>query len=110
MAAAHCGECHTPRNLLGGLKNSVAFSGDPHGPDNQKTPNITPDSATGIGKWSLDDVVTLLRDGQTPDMDFVGSGMGEVVKGLGRLRPEDLKAIAVYLKSQPPVSTPRKGS
>jgi mono/diheme cytochrome c family protein len=109
-AVAHCPECHTPRNFLGGLKNSVAYSGDPHGPDNQKTPNITSDPATGIGKWSIEDIVTLLKDGQTPDMDFVGSGMAEVVKGLEKLRPEDLKAIALYLKSQPPVSTPKKGS
>ncbi len=108
-AVVHCGECHTPRNLLGGLKQSQAFAGNPEGPDGQKAPNITPDPQTGIGKWNVEDIVALLKDGITPTGDVVGSGMGEVVRGTGKLTDEDLKAIAAYLKSLPPVSTPKKG-
>ncbi|MBV9522339.1 MAG: c-type cytochrome [Alphaproteobacteria bacterium] len=108
-AVAHCGECHTPRNFLGGLKTSRALAGNPEGPDGQKAPNITPDMETGIGKWSTDDIVTLLKDGITPSGDVVGSGMGEVVRGTGKLSDADLKAIAAYLKSLPPVASPKKG-
>jgi mono/diheme cytochrome c family protein len=107
-AVAHCGECHTPRNFLGGLRRSRAYSGDPAGPDGQKTPNITPDPETGIGKWSLDDIATLLKTGQTPDFDFVGSGMAEAVKGLAALSDADRRAIAVYVKSLPPVRAAKK--
>ncbi len=100
-AVAHCGECHSPRNWLGAVDRNRAYAGNPTGPDGQKAPNITPDPATGIGKWSLDDIETLLKTGQTPDYDYVGSGMGEVVRGTAELSDDDRQAIAVYLKSLP---------
>jgi mono/diheme cytochrome c family protein len=106
-AVAHCGECHTPRNLLGGLEPSRAYSGNPAGPDNLKAPNITPDPETGIGKWSIKDITELLKTGQLPDFDFVGSAMGEVVKGTGKLTDADREAIAVYVKSLPAIVTPK---
>ncbi len=108
QAVAHCGECHTPRNIVGALRESRAFSGNPEGPDGQKAPNITSDPETGIGKWSIEDIVTLLDSGQTPEFDFVGSGMGEVVKGTAKLTDEDRRAIAVYIKSLPPIHTAKK--
>jgi mono/diheme cytochrome c family protein len=102
-AVVHCQECHTPRNLLGGLKRSAAYSGNPEGPDGQKAPNITSDAETGIGKWRLEDVATLLETGQLPDFDYVGSGMGEVVKGTAALSAADRRAIALYVKSLPAI-------
>jgi mono/diheme cytochrome c family protein len=102
-AVAHCGECHTPRNFLGAMKMSLAYSGNPQGPDNQRAPNITPDPEKGIGKWSLEDIETVLKTGQLPYFDTVGSGMAEVVKGTSQLTDEDRHAIAVYLKSLKPV-------
>lgn len=107
-AVAHCEECHTPRNVLGALDHRRAYAGNPKGPDGQKAPNITSDAETGIGKWSLEDVTDLLKTGQTPDMDFVGSGMAEVVKGTGLLSDADRHAIAVYIKSLPPIRTEKK--
>lgn len=101
-AVAHCQECHTPRNFLGGLERGAAYAGNPHGPDNQKAPNITADPQTGIGKWSVGDIETVLKTGITPDFDTVGSGMGEVVKGTAKLTDADRHAIAVYIKSLPP--------
>lgn len=107
-AVVHCEECHTPRNFLGGLKRRQAFAGNPQGPDGQKAPNITADAETGIGKWTIEDITTLLKTGQTPDFDFVGSGMAEVVKGTAALSDEDRRAIAVYVKSLPSIRTERK--
>ena len=107
-AVAHCGECHTPRNFLGGLKPSQAYSGNPQGPDGLKVPNITGDNETGIGKWSVEDVATVLKTGQTPDFDFVGSGMGDVVEGTAALSDADRRAIAVYVKSLPAISSKKK--
>lgn len=98
-AVVHCGECHTPRNFMGAMETSLAFSGNPNGPDGQKAPNITEDPKDGIGKWSVEDIERVLETGQTPDFDSVGSGMGEVVKGTSQLTPEDRHAIAVYIKS-----------
>ncbi len=107
-AVVHCEECHTPRNFMGAVKRGQAFAGNPQGPDGQKAPNITPDPQTGIGKWSIEDITTLLKTGQTPEFDFVGSGMAEVVKGTGALSDEDRRAIAVYLKSIPAIRIERK--
>ena len=104
-AVVHCEECHTPRNFLGALRRSAAFSGNPQGPDKQKAPNITPDPETGIGRWSLEDIEALLKTGQTPEMDFVGSGMADVVKGTSTLSDADRHAIALYVKSLPPIHT-----
>jgi mono/diheme cytochrome c family protein len=102
-AVAHCGECHTPRNFMGAMKTSRAFSGNPQGPDGQRAPNITPDPEKGIGKWSFEDIETVLKTGQLPYFDTVGSGMAEVVKGTSQLTDDDRHAIAVYLKSVKPV-------
>jgi mono/diheme cytochrome c family protein len=106
-AVVHCGECHTPRNFMGAMETSLAFSGNPDGPDGQKAPNITQDAEHGIGKWSLADIETVLETGQTPDFDTVGAGMAEVVKGTSQLTPEDRHAIAVYIKSLKAISSER---
>ncbi|WP_051516675.1 cytochrome c [Herbaspirillum sp. RV1423] len=102
-AVAHCEECHTPRNVMGGLKTSLAFSGNVGGPDGQNAPNITSDVSTGIGGWSVADIQNLLKTGMTPDSDLVGSGMKAVVRGTSKLSDADLRAMAVYLKSVPPI-------
>jgi mono/diheme cytochrome c family protein len=102
-AVGHCGECHTPRNALGAMKTSMAFSGNVGGPDGQNAPNITSDIATGIGDWSIADIQTLLKTGMTPDSDQVGSGMKAVVRGTSKLTDADRHAMAVYIKALPPI-------
>ena len=49
-AAAHCGECHTPRSALGGIQSGMHYAGTRDGPDDSVVPNITPDKKTGIGR------------------------------------------------------------
>ncbi len=102
-AIGRCGQCHTPRNWLGAPDPDRALAGGIDG-RGHAAPDITPDRATGIGRWSLGDIVTLLEDGQKPDFDFVGGSMGEIVKSTARLDPADRRAIAVYLKSLPPIA------
>ena len=60
----------------------------------------------GIGGWSPKDVVRVLRTGQLPNGDYVGSLMGEVVNGTSKLTDADRQAIAVYLQSLPPIANP----
>jgi mono/diheme cytochrome c family protein len=102
-ALAHCGECHTPRNRLGAPERGRFLAGTSKGPDGKPVPNITQNRQHGIGNWSENDIATLLADGQTPAFDFVGGAMAEVVKSTARLTGADRRAIAVYLKSVPPV-------
>jgi mono/diheme cytochrome c family protein len=107
-ALAHCGECHTPRNWFGATEPDRFLAGNPHGPDRKSVPNITPDPQTGIGNWSEEDITTLLKTAQAPDFDFVGGAMGEVVRNTSRLDDDDRRAIAVYLKSLPPIRSKEK--
>ena len=107
-ALAHCGECHTPRNWFGAMEPDRFLAGNPDGPDGKSVPNITPDPETGIGNWSEEDITTLLKTGQTPEFDFVGGAMGEVVRNTSRLDDSDRRAIAVNLKSLPPIHSQKK--
>jgi len=103
-ALAHCGECHTPRNWFGGLDQDMALAGTLDGPEGEKAPNITPDPDTGIGKWTREDLVALLKTGDKPDFDNVQGAMAEVIQhGLKFLSDEDLNAIATYILAQPPI-------
>ena len=102
-ALAHCGECHTPRNVLGGLDYGMWLAGTPDGPEGESIPNLTPDSKTGL-TWSEDEIFEYLKSGQTPDFDFAGSLMAEVIEhNTGKLNDADLTAIVRYLKSLQPV-------
>ena len=100
-AVAHCGECHTPRNWFGAMETSRFLAGTAHGPDGKPVPNITPDPKAGIGNWREEDIIGVLTDGRTPDLEFVGGAMKDVVKSTSRLTDEDRRAIAVYLRSIP---------
>ena len=101
----HCAQCHTPRNLLGGLKAGMAMGGAGDGPEHQLAPNITPHETTGIGRWSVNDLSWYLETGLKPDGDDSQGLMAELIEhGFGRLRPEDRAAIAAYLRSIPPVN------
>ena len=105
-----CGDCHTPRNWLGARGLTRSLGGAVAGPNGKAAPNITPDAETGIGKWSEDDIVALLKDGQTPEFDFVGGAMAEIVKNTARLTDADRRAIAVYLRTLPPVRSETKAA
>lgn len=105
-AVGHCGECHTPRNFLGGFKVEQFLAGNPQGVDETKISNITPDRKTGIGKWSANDIADYLETGMTPDGDFAGDLMADVIdNSTSRLTRDDRHAIALYLKSLPAVET-----
>jgi mono/diheme cytochrome c family protein len=104
-----CGDCHTPRNLFGAPDPERPFAGNSAGSGGKLVPNITSDPVTGIGRWSEEDIVNLLRDGQTPEFDFVGGAMAEIVHNTSRLDNADRRAIAVYLKSLPPIRSEKKG-
>lgn len=111
-AVAHCGECHTPRNFMGGPKKSMDYAGSLDGPEGELAPNITPDEKTGIGDWSIADIVWFLQNGFKPDGDDTQGLMSELIDhGYQYLSPADAQAIAVYLKSLPPIVNvlPTKG-
>ncbi|GLU32252.1 cytochrome c [Trinickia caryophylli] len=100
---AHCGECHTPRNLMQGLKTTSQFSGGEQA--GWRAFNITPDKAGGIGGWSDDDLVHYLATGVAAGRANAAGPMADVVANSTQfLNAEDLRSINVYLRSLPPVS------
>ena len=103
-ALGHCTECHTPRNLAGGLQSAMAYAGSAAGPEGELAPNITPDTATGIGEWSIPDIVWHLQTGLKPNGDDTQGLMSELIsQGYKYLSEMDLRAIAVYLRSLKPI-------
>ena len=104
-AVVHCGECHSPRNGLGAIEQDKAYAGNPKGPDGQDAPNITP---TGIGKLTQADLQEMLKSGMTPDGDFLGSGMADVIEGTSKLTQADRDAIIAYIRTIPAKASPPK--
>lgn len=98
-ALGHCGECHTPRNSLGGSDRSRWLAGGPIPAGEGSFPNITPAKLT----WSTDEIVEYLTSGFTPDFDTASGHMALVVENTARLPVEDRAAIAAYLKKVAPV-------
>jgi mono/diheme cytochrome c family protein len=98
-APGHCAECHSPRNFLGAIKSSLRFTGGPTPDDKDWVPNIT---QFRLSKWSEQDIAEMLATGMTPD-DKVAGPMADVVRNTAQLTPDDRAAIAVYIKSLPPV-------
>ena len=99
-ALSHCGECHTPRNILGGSKRDRFLAGG-KGPDGKGVPNLTP---TRLKKWGDGELKDFLTTGITADGDVAAESMGEVVTNtLSRITAEDLAAIIAYLRSLPPL-------
>ena len=92
-ALGHCGECHTPRNVLGGTDRAQWLSGAPDPSGKGKIPSIRPPTLD----WAQADLVYYFESGFTPEFDSVGGHMAHVVANLSKLPPEDRAAIAAYL-------------
>lgn len=100
-ALGHCGECHTPRNWLGGPDRGRAFGGAELA-EGGGAPNLTP---ARLKKWDDAELKDFLAFGLTPDGDVAGDTMGEVIRNTtGQLRPEDLAAVIAYLRALPAVA------
>ena len=99
----HCAECHSPRNLLGGIITAQRFAGGPNPEGEGWVPNIT---QKGIGDWSVKDIEYFLKTGQMPDGDSAGGSMVRVIKNTSQLSEADQAAMADYVKSLPPVEGP----
>lgn len=97
-----CGDCHTPR---GGLQNAHdmdrLFAGDASSSFPANPANLTPDTATGIGRWTEEDFLRTLRTGVNPRGDTLHPFMPW--RELRRMRDDDLRAIYRYLRTLRPI-------
>ncbi|MGH7043822.1 MAG: c-type cytochrome [Acetobacteraceae bacterium] len=99
VALEHCGACHTSKNLLGGDETGMALQGG--AVQGWFAPDVTDGAHTGLGTWSVADIVAYLHSGHNAVSAATGP-MAEVVRdSTSHLTGTDLKAIALYLKDQP---------
>lgn len=96
----HCNTCHTSKNLLFGDKSGAEYAGALI--DGWFAPNITNSAQYGLGDWSVEEVVNYLKTGVN-DRALASAAMAQVVENsTSKMTDDDLKAMAVYLKSLQP--------
>jgi mono/diheme cytochrome c family protein len=94
--AAHCGACHSPKNLAGAVEHDKRFHGGLG--ENWFATDLTGDPRMGLGDWSKDEIVEYLKTGSNDKAGAAGP-MAEVVSNSTRLLSNsDLTAIAIYFK------------
>jgi mono/diheme cytochrome c family protein len=104
-ALAHCGECHTPRNLGFALNNRRKFAGAVTA--GWRAFNISSDKATGVGGWRDDDLISYLSTGHAAGHGTASGPMGEAVDhSFSQFASEDIRAIVAYMRSVPAVASP----
>lgn len=100
----HCGACHTPRGLA---MQEVSLNSD--SPDflsgavldGWYAPSLRQDHNTGLGRWSEQDIVAYLRDGRNVHGTVFGPMQEAFNNSTSFMNGDDLRGIAVYLKSLP---------
>ena len=106
IALEHCDTCHTPRDFMMGEKSGQSLAGASLG--TWYAPNITSDPVSGIGGWSVDELVSYLKTGQAAGKAQAAGPMQEAIDhSLRHLDDQDLRDIALWLKSTSPVRAPK---
>ena len=104
----HCSDCHSPRNLLGGIEKDRDFTGAAI--DGWFAVDLTADITTGLGSWSVDDIAGYLKTGAIRGKGTALGPMVAVIRNsTSHLTDADRRAMAEYLKSIPPTSRLRTG-
>ncbi|MCC4104551.1 c-type cytochrome [Serratia ureilytica] len=112
----HCGTCHTPRGIgfqekaLSQSETTYLSGGTLEG---WHAANLRADAVSGLGDWRAQEITRFLKTGHTQRFAAFGSMVEVVQDSTQHLSDDDLKAIAVYLKSLPAgdekSSPPRNG-
>jgi mono/diheme cytochrome c family protein len=103
-ALAHCGECHTPRNLAFALDNRKKFAGALTA--GWRAFNITSDKGSGVGGWSDDDLFAYLSSGHASGRGTAAGPMGEAVdQSFGKMSPADIHSLVAYVRSVPALAS-----
>jgi mono/diheme cytochrome c family protein len=104
-ALAHCGECHTPRNLAFALDNRKKFSGAVTA--GWYAFNITSDKSTGLGGWSDGDLAAYLANGHAKGHGTASGPMGEAVdRSFSQMTADDIKSVVAYVRTVPAIASP----
>lgn len=108
----HCSMCHSPINALGGTRESKAFQGGLIPMQHWYAPSLTSNREAGLGNWELQDIMDLLQTGISMRGTVYGPMAEVTYNSLQYMTDEDIRAMAVYLKSLPETAavTPEPGN
>jgi mono/diheme cytochrome c family protein len=96
---AHCGVCHTPKNMFGADRRGQAYGGGRV--DGMFAPRLDGAARSGLKSWSVEDITEYLQSGRN-GKSHAGELMSEVVvNSTSKMSDGDVRAIAVYLKDLP---------
>ncbi|MEO6926505.1 MAG: cytochrome c [Rhodanobacter sp.] len=106
----HCNECHAARGSLGGIASGQHLTGGEIPMQDWYAPDLSTQRNGGLQGWNEQDIVDLLKTGQSAKGAAFGP-MADVVAGSTQhMTDDDLRAIATYLGSLPPRAPPPKPS
>lgn len=97
--AAHCGACHTPKNIFGADKRGQAYGGGPI--QGWFAPRLDSADRSGLKSWSVEDIAEYLSSGRNGKSHAGGLMAEVVVNSTSKMSDDDIHAIAVYLKDLP---------
>lgn len=98
----HCNECHAERGVLGGLRAGTPLGGGEMPAQGWYAPDLGTGDGGGLAGWTRQDIVDVLRTGQSSHGVAFGP-MAEVVeRSTQYLHDDDLQAVATYLLALPP--------
>jgi mono/diheme cytochrome c family protein len=97
----HCNECHVERDAFGGMRSDQSLSGGQIPVQNWYAPDLSTQANGGLAGWTEQDIVDLLKTGQSAKGTAFGPMAEVVARSTQHLTDEDLHAIATYLQSLP---------
>lgn len=98
----HCNECHAPRNALGAMDKHGQLTGGQIPQMHWYAPDLSTRAGGGLEGWNTQDIVDLLKRGQSAKGAAFGP-MAEVVHNSTQyMNDADLSAVATYLQALPP--------
>ncbi len=98
----HCNECHAPRDSLGGTQNNPSLAGGQIPAQNWYAPDLSTQANGGLAGWSEQDIIDLLKTGQSARGTAFGPMAEVVVQSTQYMNDDDLRAVATYLQALPP--------
>ncbi len=101
----HCSACHAARNALGATTAGAGLAGGLIPVQNWYAPSLASPHEAGVGDWNKQDIVSLLKNGVSKTASVAGPMAGVVLGSTQYLTPDDLAAMAQYLKELPPSTT-----
>ena len=110
QSLGHCSACHAARNALGATTAGAGLAGGLIPVQNWYAPSLASPHEAGVAEWDQQEIVSLLKNGVSKNASVAGPMAGVVLGSTQYLTPDDLAAMAQYLKQLPPSTSAKPQS